>query len=167
MSMSPDATDLLPPKIGLAAAATPDPAYRSLLHRDQLPGGFFGRRVGEPRRLLTRRGVLALAAYRVLAAQGINLGELPPDAFLRWADLWLHTRGTDKPVRELVVRFYGRPGEPDSKVSLLPNEDLLNKPPATGALLTIRLDLDAVFTRTERALAAAEAPEVWEGPDVD
>ncbi len=161
----PDAADLLPPRIALPAAGMSVPSYQTLHRRGMLPPDFFGHIGEDGRRLLSHRGMLALSAYRVMTGYRLEIGELPPAAFLRWAGLWMRTRDTAKPVRELWVRYYGRPGDPDSKVSLLPNEDLLSEPPALGALLTIRFDLAEIFTRAERALAelSAEEREVWEG----
>ena len=164
----PDAADLLPPRIppglGTRAAGMSVPSYQTLNRRGMLSGEFFSI-IENGRRLLSRQGFLALAAYRVLTERGIEIKELPPAAFLRWAELWMRTRDTDKPVRELWVRYYGRPGGPDSKVSLLPNEDLLPEPPAPGALLTIRFDLAEIFGGAGRALAdlASEERETWKG----
>ena len=164
----PDAADLLPPRIpaGLGTRATrlPMSSYQTLNRREMLPGEFFSA-IENGRRLLSRQGFLALAGYRALTERGIEVGELPPAAFLRWAELWMRTRDTARPVRELWVRYYGRPGDDGSKVSLLPNEDLLSEPPAPGALLTIRLDLGEIFGSAARALAelASEKREVWGG----
>jgi hypothetical protein len=165
---TPDAIDLLPSRIasglGLAASGTPVPSYQTLHRRGMLPGDFYSH-IEKGRRLLSRQGFLALAGYRAVVGNGVEIGELPPAAFLRWAELWMRTRGSAKPVRELWVRYYGRPGDPDSKVSLLPNEDLLSEPPAPGALLTIVFNLDEIFSRAERALAdlASKERETWEG----
>jgi hypothetical protein len=165
--MSPDASDLLPPRLALPASGMSVPSYQTLFQRKLLTGEFFGHIGKRGRRMLTHRGMLALSAYRVLTAHRVEIGELPPAAFLRWAELWMRTRDSAKPVHELWVRFYGRPGEPDYRVSILPNADLLSEQPAPGALLSIKLDLAEIFGRTERALAAlaAEDRETWEGPD--
>jgi len=163
MSPPPDAADLLPPRLALPAAGMSMPSYQTLHRRGQLPPGFFGA-IENGKRLLSHRGMLALTAHRVVTGYRLEIGELPPAAFLVWADWWLRSRGTAKPVRELWLRFYGRPGDPDSKVSLLPNADVLDKEPAPGALLTIRFDLDEIFGRAERALAdLASERETWEG----
>jgi hypothetical protein len=164
MSPPPDAADLLPPRIALPAAGMSVPSYQTLHRRGMLPPEFFGR-IADGKRLLSRRGVLALAAYRVLTGYRLEIGELPPAAFLRWAELWMRTRDTDKPVRELWLRFYERPDEPGSKVSILPNSDVLCTEPAPGALLSICFDLAEIFGRAERALAdlASEERETWEG----
>lgn len=165
MSSLPAPAELLPeripPGIGLPASGTPQPSYGTLHRRGQLSAEFFSS-IKNSQRMLSRQGFLALAAFRVVAGNGMEIGELRPGAFLRWAELWL--RGV--PVRELWVRYYGRPGDPDSKVSILPNEDLLSEPPASGALLTIRLDLGEIFTRACRAYAelSTKDRETWEGP---
>jgi hypothetical protein len=165
MSPTDALADLLPERIpssiGLPAAGMSMPTYGTLHRRGQLPAEFYSH-IENGRRLLSRQGFLALAAFRVVAGNGVEIGELRPAAFLRWASLWL--RGV--PVRELWVRYYGRPGDPDSRVSILPNEDLLSEPPEPGALLTIRLDLDGTFRRAVLAYAGLSKAqrEVWEGP---
>ena len=164
LGMSPtDApADLLPERIlpgpGLAAAGMSVPSYSTLYRRGQLPPEFFSH-VERSRRLLSREGFLALAAYRAVVERRVEIGELPPAAFLRWASLWL--RGV--PVRELWVRYYGRAGDPDSRVSVLPNDDLLPEPAAAGALLSIRLDLEAIFGSAVRAYSslAADRRDIW------
>ncbi len=161
----PDAADLLPPRLALPAAGMSQPSYQTLHRRGLLPREFFGHIAEDGRRMLAHRGMLALAAYRVLTERGIEIKELPPAAFLPWADWWLRSRGSDKPVHELWLRYYGRTADRDTTFSLRPNADALGKEPEPGALLTIRFDLDEIFGRAERALAdlASEDRETWEG----
>ena len=81
---SPDASaDLLPPRLALPAAGMSVPSYGTLFRRGQLPAGFFGHIGEDGKRLLSHRGVLALSAYRVLTGYRLEIGELPPSAFLR------------------------------------------------------------------------------------
>jgi hypothetical protein len=136
------------------------PSYQSLYRRGQLGDAFFGPSTPHGTRQFTRRGVLALAAYRALTERGVEVAELSPDTFVRWVGLWKRTRGTAKPVRQLIIRYYGRPGSPGSKVSILPNDDVLPEPPAPGARLTISLDIDAIFADAEQAIARLSADPV-------
>src|SRR3712207_5037304 len=100
----PDAADLLPPRIppGLATRAprVPMQSFQTLNRRGMLPEEFFSA-IESGRRMLSRQGFLALAGYRALTERGIEIKELPPAAFLRWAGLWLRTRDTARTVREL------------------------------------------------------------------
>jgi hypothetical protein len=158
--MTSSLADALPPRVALPAAGMPVPSYQTLYRRGQLTDPFFGPPTGRALRYLTRRGTLALAAYRAMTERGVEIAELAPADFLRWVDFWHKTRGTTGAVRELVIRYYGRPGEPDSKTSILPNTNLLATPPAPGARLTIIFDLDEICGATERAIAALSAGPV-------
>lgn len=156
MTQPDDGADLLPPRRVMAALAMPLASYQTLQRRGQLDaGGFFG---ADGHRLFTRRGFLALALYRAMTERKIEIVELSPESCVRWADYWLRTRNTTKPIRELWVRYYGRPGDMDSKVSLVPNTDVLtSSAPAPGARVTIVFDLDQIFDRAERALRDVSA----------
>jgi hypothetical protein len=150
MPMPPqDETDL-PLPIALAAIGMPIASFRTLEGRGQISDAFFGSVKRGRGRMLSRRGTLALALYRTMTSKKLEIEELPPEACIRWADLWLRTRSTGKPVRELIVRYYGRSSDPDFMMSLLPNDDVLEEPPTPGALITIRFDLDAIFSRAEQ-----------------
>ena len=99
-----------------------------------------------------------------MTERGLEVRELPPAAFLRWADLWLCMRDAPRPVRELWIRYYGRAADRDSWVSVLPNADVLDEQPEPGALLTIRFDLNEIFSRAEQALADISSGDrqTWE-----
>ena len=163
--------DLLPPRYAMAALGMPRTSWQALDRRGQLGAGFYGSVAAGGRRLFTRRGFLALALVRAMSERKIEVAELSPDACIRWADLWLRARGAEKPIRELWVRYYGRPGDPDATISLLPNADVLrNGPPAPGAQVTIVFDLDQIFGRAERTLrellaSPGDPVEVFDLPD--
>ncbi len=158
MTAPPADADLLPPRRVQHALAIPNSTYSTMRQRGQLQG-FFGEPDAHGPSRFTMRGFLALAAWRALSEYRIEPGELlPPSAFLQYADFWLRTRGTDKPVREAVFRWYGRPGREDSKFQRAINEDMLATQPAPGARITLRLDLDVIFGEAERALLDEPRP---------
>jgi hypothetical protein len=148
---------LLPPRRVLRALNMPTPSYQTLRQRGQLEG-FFGQPTAGGYSRFTMTGFLALAAYRALTELKIEIPEMPPAAFLQYADLWLRTRGTGKPVREAVLRWYGRSNDENSKFSRALNEDVLTTQPDPGARVTIRLDLDAIFGEAEHALLNESEP---------
>jgi hypothetical protein len=114
----------------------------------------------------TMAGFLALACYRSFHELKLDPPhELPPSAFLQFVNLWQRTRGTERPVRECVFRWYGRPGTEDSKFSRAINEDALppDQQPEPGARITIRLNLDAICGEAERALL--DEPQPFDRPE--
>ena len=158
MTSAPADADLLPPRRVQRALGIPNSTYSTMRQRGQLQG-FFGEPDAHGYSRFTMRGFLALAAWRALSEYRIDPSELlPPSAFLQYADFWLRTRGTGKPVREAVFRWYGRPGREDSKFQRAINEDMLAAQPAPGARITLRLELDAIFGEAEHALLNEATP---------
>lgn len=106
-------------------------------------------------RMLTLRDALATALLWQKAAAGVEAVEFSPFIAHQYADRWLRTRHQAKRVQELVIRYYGVPGTDVSKVSVLMNEDALDRAPDAGARVTLRFDLDAIFEPLIAALAEA------------
>lgn len=106
--------------------------------------------------LMSLRDALATALLVYKVRCGIETVEMDALAAHRFAGLWMSSRGSAKAVNQLVLRFYGVPGSPDSKVSIAPNDEALSgPPPSPGARLTIRFDLDAIFLPLIAAMQAS------------
>jgi hypothetical protein len=161
MTAPPADADLLPPRrVRRALGDMPGPSLATMRHRGQLDG-LLGPSDERGHTRFTMQGFLALACYRAFTELRIEPPrELPPSAFLQYASLWLRTRGTARPVREAVFRWYGRPGAEDSRFSRAINEDALppDQQPVPGARITIRLDLDVICGEAERALLEEPQP---------
>ncbi|MFT8247287.1 hypothetical protein [Roseomonas sp. BN140053] len=125
-------------------------AERGMFDAFDHTGGVRGRM-----RMLTLRDALACALLWQKHMGGVDAPEFDAPAAHRFADMWLRTRDSSKPVREVVLRYYGVPDRADSKVSILINEDLLPNAPEPGARLTMHFDLDAIFEPLIAALAEA------------
>src|SRR4051794_34613250 len=104
---APDTELLLPPRRVVRALRMPPPTLGTMRNRGQL-AALLGPPKANGYMQFTMAGYLALACYRAFTDLRIEPPkELPPSAFLQFTSLWLRTRGTARPVHEMVCRWYG------------------------------------------------------------